>query len=234
MRVPSHPHDHPLNARLVVKDLRGHTVPLQRRQFVQLGEPRCAPGKLRTRSRARLDHARIRSAAPLQMTTPPFPQMFSLARVACLGMALSIGAESSLHAAPASVLDRVTAAQVIMKTAPHVRDAVGWANDILGAFDALKIEPSRSNFCSVIAVIRQESGFAANPEVAGLSKKAEEATIAEISKSTKLRAYFALFPEDKEELLKRVRRATRKKTSILPIGGSPRWSSTAVDRDSRS
>lgn len=49
-------------------------------------------------------------------------------------------------------------------------DRNGWAADILSAFDALKISPTKENVCAVIAEIEQESSFQAEPMVPGLSK----------------------------------------------------------------
>jgi len=50
------------------------------------------------------------------------------------------------------------------------KDRSGWAADILAAFSALRLAPSPENFCAAIAVIEQESGFQADPEVPGLSR----------------------------------------------------------------
>ncbi len=49
-------------------------------------------------------------------------------------------------------------------------DRGGWAADMLSAFDALKIVPTKENVCAVIAEIEQESSFQAEPMVPGLSK----------------------------------------------------------------
>ena len=57
---------------------------------------------------------------------------------------------------------------------PAGRDAAGWAADVRSALVANAIRPTRSNVCSVMAVIGQESTFTANPEVAGLGRMAED------------------------------------------------------------
>ena len=57
---------------------------------------------------------------------------------------------------------------------PAGKDAPGWAADIAGALKCNCIRASRSNLCSVMAVIGQESTFTANPEVAGLGRIAEQ------------------------------------------------------------
>ena len=65
---------------------------------------------------------------------------------------------------------RALARQVV----PPGKDAPGWAADIASALAVNAIRPSRSNVCSVMAVIGQESTFTANPEVAGLGRMAEQ------------------------------------------------------------
>lgn len=51
-----------------------------------------------------------------------------------------------------------------------VRDADGWSKDIMTAFQAHRIPPTRENLCAAIAVIAQESSFQAEPVVAGLPR----------------------------------------------------------------
>jgi hypothetical protein len=52
----------------------------------------------------------------------------------------------------------------------HVKDRTGWAEDVLKTFSALNFQPTQPNVCSVLAIIQQESGFQANPEVKGMHK----------------------------------------------------------------
>lgn len=49
-----------------------------------------------------------------------------------------------------------------------IKDADGWARDMTGAFNALKLPLNEQNICAVVAVTEQESSFNANPPVAGL------------------------------------------------------------------
>ena len=49
-------------------------------------------------------------------------------------------------------------------------DRVGWAADIQSAFHAQGIAGNDENICATLAVIEQESGFVADPEVAGLGR----------------------------------------------------------------
>ena len=79
---------------------------------------------------------------------------------------------------PASAADpEMTRAEVralASRIVPAGKDAAGWAADIRDALVSNGIQPSRSNVCSVMAVIGQESTFTANPEVAGLGRMAED------------------------------------------------------------
>lgn len=79
---------------------------------------------------------------------------------------------------PASAADpEMTRAEVralASRIVPAGKDAAGWAADIRDALVGNDIQPSRSNVCSVMAVIGQESTFTANPEVAGLGRMAEQ------------------------------------------------------------
>lgn len=81
------------------------------------------------------------------------------------------------NSAPASVIATPTPPSPseiqknIIKLLPmYVKDKEGWAADIQIPFTTLNIDPSIENLCSVIAVIEQESSFAANPQVANLPK----------------------------------------------------------------
>lgn len=60
---------------------------------------------------------------------------------------------------------------LIPSTVPH---RAAWAVDLQLVFAALKIEPSRSNVCAVLAVTEQESTFNADPPVPNLAKVARE------------------------------------------------------------
>ncbi len=50
----------------------------------------------------------------------------------------------------------------------RVEDRRLWATDIQSSFASLKLPPSTDNLCAVLAVIEQETGYRANPEVPGL------------------------------------------------------------------
>lgn len=74
-------------------------------------------------------------------------------------------APSSAPARPEDVRARI--AELLPAS---VVDRTGWAIDIYAAFDALRLEPSTSNVCAVLAVTEQESTYRADPLVPGLGK----------------------------------------------------------------
>jgi Protein of unknown function (DUF1615) len=57
---------------------------------------------------------------------------------------------------------------------PSVAQRPAWAVDLQLVFAALKIDPTRSNVCAVLAVTEQESTFNADPPVPNLPKTARE------------------------------------------------------------
>ncbi len=65
-------------------------------------------------------------------------------------------------------------ARIVALLPASVPDRPGWAVDIYAAFTALRIEPSGSNVCAVLAVTEQESTYRADPSVPGLGRIARE------------------------------------------------------------
>jgi len=59
-------------------------------------------------------------------------------------------------------------ARIVRALPPGTPDATGWAVDIYAAFSALRLDPSVSNVCAVVAVAEQESGLKVHPTVPGL------------------------------------------------------------------
>lgn len=66
---------------------------------------------------------------------------------------------------PAEVRD-----QVFSLLPAHLADRREWAEDIQSAFAHLALLPSTDNLCAALAVIEQETGYRANPEVPGLPR----------------------------------------------------------------
>ena len=65
---------------------------------------------------------------------------------------------------------RLTLEQVTARVPDKVTDREGWARDVLAALDEQELPADPEAVCQVLAVIEQESGFQADPAVAGLSK----------------------------------------------------------------
>lgn len=63
-----------------------------------------------------------------------------------------------------------TERRVKQKLPARTRDPEGWARDVATAFSALNLVPSTENLCAVLAVTEQESGYQADPAVAGLPR----------------------------------------------------------------
>jgi hypothetical protein len=62
---------------------------------------------------------------------------------------------------------------LIKHARPNVKEADGWASDLLDVLKVQSIPQTRENVCAAIAVIDQESNFVANPTVTGLGQLAE-------------------------------------------------------------
>jgi hypothetical protein len=65
---------------------------------------------------------------------------------------------------------RLDEAQVARLIPSHVKEREGWARDVLEALETQRFAPVPRAVCSVLAIIEQESGFQADPAVAGLPK----------------------------------------------------------------
>lgn len=71
---------------------------------------------------------------------------------------------------PAPAPPEAARARIAALLPANLADRPGWALDIYAAFDALRIEPSVANVCSVLAVTEQESTYRVDPPVPGLGK----------------------------------------------------------------
>lgn len=98
---------------------------------------------------------------------------------------------------------------------PAGKDRAGWAADIHAALAANGIQTSRSNVCSVMAVIAQESTFTTNPEVKELGLMAERQIKAKLealpvlpgAASQGVEMFLALKPTPEKSYLKMIRAA---------------------------
>jgi hypothetical protein len=91
-----------------------------------------------------------------------------LAAVLALASCTSPGPQRAARA-PAEVR-----AQLTSLLPADLADRDDWAGDIQFAFQLLDIPPSTENLCAALAVTEQESGYDADPEVAGLARIARE------------------------------------------------------------
>ena len=99
-------------------------------------------------------------------------------------------------AAPPAVSQTLSVERISALIKPAMRKGESadlWASDMLHDLDILKIDATAENVCAVVAVIEQESGFKADPEVAGIRQilakkisKAEENILTSVALNTRL------------------------------------------------
>ncbi|KRG67740.1 lipoprotein [Stenotrophomonas terrae] len=77
---------------------------------------------------------------------------------------------SSMPSAPAGPVADVARADIARRIPTRVDDRAGWAADIQTALAAQQLPANPENICAVLAVIEQESGYRANPEVPDLPR----------------------------------------------------------------
>lgn len=86
----------------------------------------------------------------------------------------------------------LSAEQIATRLPSRGQDKAAWANDIHDIFNTLKIERTRSNVCSAVAIIDQESNFKADPPVSNLGATSLKALNAKLDDKlgTTLAGYF--------------------------------------------
>src|SRR3954447_11379606 len=85
-----------------------------------------------------------------------------------LGIVLLGGCSGSIPNREPPIDPDAARAQIRQLIPASIPNREGWAIDMFAAFEALEIRPSTQNICAVVAVAQQESGFQADPQVAGL------------------------------------------------------------------
>jgi hypothetical protein len=89
-------------------------------------------------------------------------------------VALLIGSCAAPPQKPPSRTPDQVHAQVLRLLPARAEQPDAWASAVTDSLFALQIEPNASHVCAALAVIEQESGFVADPSVAGLGKIARK------------------------------------------------------------
>ena len=97
-----------------------------------------------------------------------------LAPTLAVALAVLAGCASGPASTPRPASPEEVRAQIVSLLPTTVPDRAGWAVDIYAALVALRVEPSTSNVCSVLAVTEQESTYRADPTVPGLGRIARD------------------------------------------------------------
>lgn len=108
-------------------------------------------------------------------------------------------------------------AELIRLARPNIGDADRWARAVLRALDRHGLERSPENTCAVIAVIDQESGFKANPDVPDLGAMSLKAFRAKVDASAQMQMLFAAFPAVRAKLEKDIARAKTERDLDLAV-----------------
>ncbi len=107
------------------------------------------------------------------MHLPPMHRRFGIVMFSAAIAVLAGCAGDATTRAPARSPESIQAdIQALIPSTVAQRAA--WAVDLQLVFAALKLDPSRSNVCAVLAVTEQESTFSADPPVPNLAKVARE------------------------------------------------------------
>lgn len=116
----------------------------------------------RPAARALRDGVRLPQRAPCARTWLWSAALLTLTACTAPGPPRTTRAPAEVHA------------QLVRLLPPDLAERDGWATDIQSAFQLLEVPPSTENLCATLAVIEQESGYDADPEVAGLARIARE------------------------------------------------------------
>lgn len=92
-----------------------------------------------------------------------------LVRLGALALTLWLAACGPQPAPPPAELSVAQIHRLMRQAAPQRAVDAGWATDMRAAFTGLDVRATRQNVCAAIAVVAQESGFVADPEVPGLA-----------------------------------------------------------------
>ena len=140
---------------------------------------------------------------------------FLVASVAVLALQFPFHPASELNAKEADTdqrrLSHSETRNLVSLAQPKLKDASGWAEDILWALQFSGLSLNAGNVCALIATVDQESNFKINPPVEGLGRRATKALNTKLEatdlKSLVLRGIFAVDPSIEKRLFDRLRAA---------------------------
>jgi hypothetical protein len=118
---------------------------------------------------------------------------------------------SASFAAEGQALSPRAVARLIIAAETNVKDSQDWADDLLDVLKLHDLPANKENICAAIAIIDQESGFVADPAVAGLGKISEAALRAKMDKVPVLGRvalhFLEMTPSPTDNYLARIRAA---------------------------
>jgi hypothetical protein len=118
---------------------------------------------------------------------------------------------SASFAAEGQALSPRAVARLIIAAETNVKDSQDWADDLLDVLKLHDLPANKENICAAIAIIDKESGFVADPAVAGLGKISEAALRAKMDKVPVLGRvalhFLEMTPSPTDNYLARIRAA---------------------------
>jgi len=95
--------------------------------------------------------------------------MTLLRAILCCGFVLWVGCSRRVQT-PFPEFEAVELSEAMHRLPTHVQARESWARAILAALEQNRLHASLPAYCSVVAVVAQESNFEPNPKVAGLPR----------------------------------------------------------------
>ena len=127
-------------------------------------------------------HKRNNSAAYPLLGLGMKQMLARMVTVVAVAAGLGLGSPAVARAGEPGDMTKAEAAALGARAVPRGRDGKGWGAEVFAALERNGIRPTRSNICSVMTIIEQESTYTANPEVKGLGKIAEREVKARVAR----------------------------------------------------